>query len=115
MHSFLNVMRKLDEMNIIIQLKAQNHQNTFEAASTTILHGPSFQMLQKCQDQEEYKHHTLLSGSLILMSKRALKDWFYLEMVSHRAIDDIMQTPKKEVFFFSSQFVVLFLIALDNY
>ena len=34
------------------------------------------------------------------MSKRTLKDWFYLEMVSHRAIDDIMQTPKKEVHFF---------------
>ena len=42
-----NVMRKLDGMNIIIQLKVQNHQNTFEATSTTILHGPSFQMLQK--------------------------------------------------------------------
>ena len=34
------------------------------------------------------------------MSKRTLKDWFYLEMVSHRAIDKIMQTPKKEVYFF---------------
>ena len=28
-----NVMRKLDGMNIIIQLKVQNHQNTFEATS----------------------------------------------------------------------------------
>ena len=34
------------------------------------------------------------------MGKRTLKDWFYLEIVSHRAIDDIMQTPKKEVHFF---------------
>ena len=34
------------------------------------------------------------------MSKRTLKDWFYLEMVSHRTIDNIMQTPKKEVHFF---------------
>ena len=42
-----NEMRKLDGMNIIIQLKVQNHQNTFEATSTTILHGQSFQMLQK--------------------------------------------------------------------
>ena len=42
-----NVMRKLDGMNIIIQLAVQNHQNTFEATSTTILHGLSFQMLQK--------------------------------------------------------------------
>ena len=35
----LNVMRKLDGMNIIIQLKVQNHPNTFETTSTTILHG----------------------------------------------------------------------------
>ena len=41
-----NVMQMLDGMNIIIQLKVQNHQNN-EATSTTILHGPSFQMLQK--------------------------------------------------------------------
>ena len=34
-----NVMRKLDGMNTIIQRNAQNHQNTFEATSTTILHG----------------------------------------------------------------------------
>ena len=42
-----NVKRKLDGMNIIIQLKVQNHSNTFEATSATILHGLSFQMLQK--------------------------------------------------------------------
>ena len=41
------VMRKLDGMIIIIQLKVQNYQNTFEASSTTISHGLSFQMLQK--------------------------------------------------------------------
>ena len=34
-----NVMREFDRMNIIIKLRAQNHQNTFEATSTTILHG----------------------------------------------------------------------------
>ena len=42
-----NAMRKLNGMNIIIQLKVQNHQNTFKATSTTILHGLSFQMLRK--------------------------------------------------------------------
>ena len=42
-----NIMLKLDGMNIIIQLKVQNHQNTFKATSTTILHELSFQMLQK--------------------------------------------------------------------
>ena len=41
------VKQKLDLMNIIIQLKVQNHQNAFEATSTTILHGLLFQMLQK--------------------------------------------------------------------
>ena len=29
------------------RIKVQNHQNTFEATSTTILQGLSFQMLQK--------------------------------------------------------------------
>ena len=42
-----NVMQKLDGMNLIIQLKVQNHQNIFEATSTTVLHELSFQMLQK--------------------------------------------------------------------
>ena len=42
-----SVMRNLDGMNIIIRLKFQNNQNTFEATSTTILHRLSFQMLQK--------------------------------------------------------------------
>ena len=42
-----NVMQKLDGMNIIIQLKVQKHQKTFEATLTTILRGLSFQMLQK--------------------------------------------------------------------
>ena len=28
-----NLMRKLDPMNIIIQIKVQNHRNTFEATS----------------------------------------------------------------------------------
>ena len=55
------------------------------------------------------QHHILLSGNLILTTKRTLKDWFYLEMVSHRAIDDIMQTPKKEVhFFFFSACCIVF-------
>ena len=42
-----NVMQKFDGINIIIQLKVQNHQDTFDATSTTVLHGLSFQMLQK--------------------------------------------------------------------
>ena len=34
-----------------------------------------------------------------LMSKRTLKDWFYLEMVSHRPIDNIMQLPRTKCIF----------------
>ena len=42
-----HVMQKLDGMNIIIQLKNQNLKDTFEATSTTVLLGLSFQILQK--------------------------------------------------------------------
>ena len=42
-----NVMQKLDGMNIIMQPKVQNHRDTFEATSTTVLYGQSFQILQK--------------------------------------------------------------------
>ena len=42
-----DVMQKVDGMNKIIQLKVQNHQNTFEETSATVFYGLSFQMLQK--------------------------------------------------------------------
>ena len=42
------------------------------------------------------------------MSKKTLKDWFYLEMVSHRGVNDIMQTLKKEVDFFFSVCCIVF-------
>ena len=38
----------------------------------------------------------------------------YLEMVSDRAINDICDFPRRTCIFSSFQFVVLFLIALDN-
>ena len=41
------VMKNLDGMNIITQLKVQNHRNTFEATSTTVLHGLSYQNCPK--------------------------------------------------------------------
>ena len=61
-----------------------------------------------------HKHYAASYIALWKPNLNEQKHWFYLEMVSHRAIDGIMQTPKKEVHFFSSQFVVLLLIALDN-
>ena len=42
-----NVMWKLNGMNIIVQPKFQDHQNTFETISATILHELSFQILPK--------------------------------------------------------------------
>ena len=35
----------------------------------------------------------MISGNLISMNRKTLKDWLYLEMVSHRASDDIIQSP----------------------
>ena len=61
----LNLMQKLDGGNIIIQLKVQNHQNTFDETPTTVLHELSFQMLQKMlRPVRTWKHHVLLSGNL---------------------------------------------------
>ena len=37
-----NITQKLDKINMIIHLKVQNHQNNFEATSSTVLHGLSF-------------------------------------------------------------------------
>ena len=37
----------LDGMNVTIQLKFRNNQNYFEIRSTTVLHGSSFEILQK--------------------------------------------------------------------
>ena len=42
-----SVMQKLDGMNIIVQLRVQNHRRTFETISTTVLRGLLFQILQK--------------------------------------------------------------------
>ena len=50
-----SVMQKFSGMNIIIWLKVQNNRNTFEAISTTALHGLLLQMLQKCWDKDELR------------------------------------------------------------
>ena len=39
------------------------------------------------------RHFILLCRPLILENKRILNYWFYLEMVSHRTINDITLTP----------------------
>ena len=66
-----NVMRKLDGINVIIQLKVQNHQNTFEATPTTILHRLTFQMLQiLLRPGRTSNDHILPSGNLVLTNKK---------------------------------------------
>ena len=37
----------MDGMNIVIQVKVQDHGNTSETISTNVIHGLLFQMLQK--------------------------------------------------------------------
>ena len=48
------------------------------------------------------------------MNEETLKGQFYLELVSHRADNDIIQTAYNEMQFSSFQFAVLLLIALYN-
>ena len=73
-------MQKLDGMKIIIQRKVQNHQNTFDATSTTVLHGLSFQMLQK-----NAKNRKKLEASYIALWKPDLNEQKYFErLVSFR-------------------------------
>ena len=66
--------------------EVQNHWNTFETMSNTVLHGLLFQMLQKCYDQEELRSIILHYGNLALTNKRTLKDLFYSKMVRHYQI-----------------------------
>ena len=49
----LSVIQKII-MKVIIQLKVQNHRNTFETISTTILYGLIFQILQKMPKNRKY-------------------------------------------------------------
>ena len=84
----------------MIQLKVQNHQNTFEATLTIIFHGLSFQMLQK-----NAKTRKNLEASYNALWKPDLNEQKDFErLVSHGAINDIMQTSKKKV----SSFFLLF-------
>ena len=54
----------------------------------------------ECSKNAKTKENLRGMKYLILTKTRTLKDWFYLEMESHRAINDIIQTRWKEMFFF---------------
>ena len=68
----------------------------------------------KNRPERTQKYHILLSRNLILTNKRTLKDQFYLKIGSHTAINNIMQTPKKEKhFFFFSVCCIVFNYSLQ--
>ena len=71
-----NVIQTLDGMDIIIQLKVQNHGNTFEAASTTTLHELSFQMLQKTTKSLEKSYIALWKPDPKSMTKTCERHHF---------------------------------------
>lgn len=50
-----NTMKRLDRINLIIQPKVQNYQNTFETTSINVLQELSFQMFQKCKEQAKLR------------------------------------------------------------
>ena len=53
----------------------------------------SFQILQKnAKARKNLELYKFLFGNLVLTNKKTLKDWFCFEMVSHRAINYIIQT-----------------------
>ena len=55
------IMPNLDGMNIVTQLKVQNHGNTFKKISTTVLHWLLFQIHQNMlRPGRTERHHTLL-------------------------------------------------------
>ena len=110
-----NAIQKLDGMNIIKQLKAQNHWNTLKATPTTALLGLSFQMLQKMVRRgRAQKCHIMLLGNLILPNKGLWKTSFILKCCHIEQLMTYCELPKRKCFFFSFQFVVLSLIAVDN-
>ena len=66
-----------------VEVRCNKHNNPNKSSepskhlqtSTTVLHGLSFQMLQKTLRQgRTYKHHMLLSRTLVLTNKTTLKD-----------------------------------------
>ena len=82
------VTQKLGKMIMIIRIKVQNHHSTFKITSTIV-----FRWTIISNAPKTYKYHVLLYGNLILTYKRTLNDPLYLEMLSHRAVNEILQTP----------------------
>ena len=67
-----------------------------------------FKCSKKAKTQRKLKASYIALLKPDFNEEKDFEDWFYLEMVSHRAINDTTQTPNKEVhfFFFSVCFMV---------
>ena len=70
-----NIMQKLDRINMIIQLKVQNDQNTLKGTSTSVLYGMTFQMLQKMMTRKNLEaSYIALRKPDLNEQKKTLKD-----------------------------------------
>ena len=85
-----------------VQIKVQSHRETIQTTLNTVLmdyYFKCFKKLKMLRPRRIEMHHILLYGNPILTNKRTLKDWFYLEMLSHRAINDNTNSLERNTFF----------------
>ena len=69
------------------------NRNTFETISTTFTWTVISNAPKNVKTAKNYKKASYIAlWNLILTSKKTLKDRFYLEMVSHGAINDLIHT-----------------------
>ena len=93
-------MDKIDEMNLIIQLKSSEPSKYL---LNNINHYFTWAVNSNAPKYIEIKKNLETSCNALCKpdfnNKRTLKNHFYLEMVSYRTINDIMQTPEKMAYF----------------
>ena len=95
-----SVMQNLYGLNKIINLKVQNHQNSFKPTPTYCLTGTVISnVLKNVKTRKNLETYAAL-WKPDLIQQKGFERLVYLEIVSHRAIDDIIETPQKEVHFF---------------
>ena len=76
-----NAMQKLDGINTIIQLKVQNHRNTFKATSATVSHGVISNAPKNAKTRKNIQASCIALWKPILPNKSTLRDYFYLVTV----------------------------------
>ena len=78
-------------MNIMIQLKVRNHRNPFETLSTTVWTIIS-NTPQNAKTRKNVEASYVALWKPDLNKQKNFERLVYLEMMSHRAINDIKQT-----------------------